>query len=211
MALSQSELQKKRQKKQQKRSTTTKSKAASSGKPPQLLKPNMLGSSTIYDAWVSPGIQESGIGHVIISRINYGMITMVDFLVDTYCLGVKNTLIREETEVSYLSLINMMNASMNPLAPVEPSYAKKLVLEVVQYASTIGIAPHHDYHKLKVVFDDVDATECLVKFSFGQDGKPLLVQGPHDSPKQIKVWMNNLRNHCGDGEFDYILEVKKYD
>ncbi len=130
----------------------------------------------------------------------------MDFLVDVYCLGVKDVLIRQETQPNYQNLINMMSASSS-LVPVEPAYAKKLILDAILYAASVGIDPHDDYYKYKAIFDDVDAGECLAEFSFGKDGKPFLITGPQNSQQQIKMWLRKLENECGKDGFDYIIEV----
>jgi hypothetical protein len=205
VALNQAAIQKKRQDKQQKRNAKVKPKVTQMNKPLQLLQQQMLNSGEVYDAWVSSHLEDNGMGHVIVSRIVKNNIVMVDFLVDTYCLGVKDILIRQETTSSYRDLVNKISMSLNPLRPVDVAYAKKLVLDAVQYADSVGISPHADYHKFKLIFADVDANECSTKFNFGKDGKPFLISGPHNSPQQIKAWLKNLDNKCGVDGFEYML------
>lgn len=204
MALSQSALQRKKQKKQSKRTQVIKNKMQSILKMQQIPLPER---GTIYDAWMSEHLQDTGIGHIIISRIQPNdTIIMVDFLVDTYCLGVKNVLIRKETQTDYGNLLDIINVS-SELIEIEPEFAKKLILETVQYANSIGIKPHNNYAKYKTVFADIEVTDTPTKFSFGKDGKPFIVQGPNDSPSQIQSWMKALRINCGENSFNYLLET----
>ena len=203
MPLSPQALQKKRQKKQHKRSVKIKSRTSELG---ILSRQLTLQAGDIYDAWVSSHLEDTGIGQVIVSRKSNHQIVMVGFLVDVYCLGVKSVLARQETPTSYPYLIKNISLS-TPLTPIDAAYAKKLVLGAVSYAASVGIDPHADYYKYKSIFDDVDAAECLTKFNFGKDGKPFLIAGPHNSPTQIKMWIRNLQNKCGDGAFDYLIEV----
>ena len=156
---------------------------------------------------MSERLQDAGIGHIIISRLQpNGAIVIVDFLVDTYCLVVKNVLIRKETQADYSNLLDIINDT-SELIEIKPELAKKLTLESVQYANSIGIKPHNDYAKYKAVFADIEIIDTPTGFRYGKDGKPFIVQGPHDSPKQIKHWMETLRTNCGKNGFNYLLEA----
>jgi hypothetical protein len=208
MALSQAAIQKKKQKKQQKRKAAVQSKLH---KITQLQQTPLLQRGEIYECWVSPGIlDDTGLGHVIFSRLipATGGIIMVDFLVDVHCLGVKNTLVREESQYSYAQLLEVLRDGLgNDLEEVEPALAKKLVLDAVAYAQSLGIAPYVDYNRVKDVFADIDETACQTEFAFGCEGKPRLITGPNDTPKQIKTWLKSLSDSCGADGFHYMINA----
>ena len=89
----------------------------------------------------------SGMGTVVVSRIApNGDIVMGVFLLDTFCLGVKNAFSRLLPPYEYDTMIAEMRKN-ELMQAVEPSYARKLVENSVEYAATLGFKPNPDYHK----------------------------------------------------------------
>src|SRR5205823_995245 len=85
--------------------------------------------------------------------------------------------------------------------------ARKLVEDAVAYAAKLSFAPHPDYKAACRVLGGLDAGGCETVFTFGQDGKPFYIQGPHDSPAFAQRVMNSLASRCGEGNYHYILPV----
>jgi hypothetical protein len=205
MALRQKVLQKKRLKKAKKRKQAISRKNQAFTDLQQI---PVLQRGHIAKCWITDTLHTTGIGDVIITRRLSNKVLMVAFVVDIYCLGVKNALMREdETDDHDAILASLAQMSECTLQRVEPAYAKKLVLDAVAYANRLGIKPYSGYEKLKEIFADVDSNRCHEQFTFGKDGKPLLVPGPNDTPRQINEWLTALRAHCGIDEFHYLLEL----
>jgi hypothetical protein len=208
MTLSQVALQKKRHKKKLNRKNNITKKNYDIK---QWLHVPVLSRGSVHKCYITETIHDSGIGQVIITKNlpTTGKILMVAFIVDIYCLGVKNTLIRQDEEDDHVQILDALKESCNcSLLEVEPAYVKKLVLEAVAYADSLGIKPYHEYSQLKRVFVDIDATTCNTQFIFGKDGKPFLVQGPYDTIHQIKSWLLALHTTCGQDGFNYLLSVE---
>ncbi len=55
---------------------------------------------------------------------------------------------------------------------------------------------------------DIDPEECDRTFTFGKDGKPLYIAGPHDSELMIHRVMAQLRNRCGPDGSHFLIPVK---
>jgi hypothetical protein len=207
MALSQAALQKKKQKKQQKRKTTI---ANKNQKMIILEQTPFLQRGEIYQCWRMTKEPNEGIEQIIISRYipTTDSVVVVGFLVDSYCLGVKNIFIREEDKYSFNDLLRKLSSAFDgEMRLVSSELAKKYILSAVEYAKSLGINPYHEYASAKMVFADVNASACNEAFVFGKDGKPLLIGGPNDSEKQLKLWLKALEQSCEIGGFDYILPV----
>ncbi len=149
------------------------------------------------------GLFERGNGMVILTRkTGPHEVAMAAFLLDAFCLGVKDTAFnrgdRREIE-AYLA----QAGETAPLTPVDPSYARKLLRDLVAYARSLGIAPHPDYAALEVVFGDHAAEASAATFQFGRDGRPLYIPGPDETQAQIKRRIKALRGRLGDGGFDF--------
>jgi len=137
-----------------------------------------------------------GIGQVLLSReLPHDRVVFSSFLVDMYCLGVKDAFIRTvsrtEYEQKYLSKIS----SKYSLVKLQPACARKLVEGAVEYARNLGLSPHPDYAQAKLIFGDVDVVTCQQVFEYGKDGKPFFIGGPNDSPARINEVMRALEDH----------------
>ena len=73
------------------------------------------------------------------------------------------------------------------LQKVAPEYLAKLVLDSVQYAQALGIAPHPDYAHARLLLAGIDTSLCTEIFEFGKDGKPYYFRGPHESLEKAQI------------------------
>ncbi len=149
----------------------------------------------------------TGMGTVIVSRaMPDGRIGASFFLLDVYCLGVKSAyflpLSRDEYEERLDSLAD--NETMHP---IQPAYARKLVEDAEAYARDLGFSPDPDYQLAKRIMGDIDASACATSFTFGKDGQPFFIAGPHDTPRRIDKILETLTRRCGPNEFHYLLPL----
>ena len=152
-------------------------------------------------------IFEKGIGHVVVSRtLSTGEIAMGVFLVDVYCLGVKDAFYTLRGAYTYDADIERIGGE-DGFDRVNPSHARKLVEGAVAYAGDLGFEPHSDYRKAAVVFGDIDPKECHETFAYGKDGKPFYISGPYHSPQKVERIIAILRARCGDDGFHYLAGV----
>jgi len=162
----------------------------------------------ILHCWITDSVEKEGIGWVVLSReLPHGSVAVVSFLVDRYCLGVKDVfaeiLLRPAYDSKYLRKMTTDMPSRN----VAPAEARKLLEEAVAYARGIGLSPHPDYAKTMVLFGNVNAADSDARFEFGKDGKPLFIGGPNDSLERCKQIVAILSKTCGSGQFDYIVPL----
>ena len=162
-------------------------------------------TAPIRDVYVSPSIFEQGMGPVVISRdLPSGEIAMGVFLVDAYCLGVKNAFLTICSRFEYDEGLEKMNANSG-LTRTDPPSARKLLEEAVEYAQDLGFKPQRDYRDAKIILGDIVADESLEEFTFEKDGKPLYISGPDDSQQRISHILTTLENRCGKDGFIYIV------
>jgi hypothetical protein len=162
-------------------------------------------------AWMSSDLFEVGIGAVVIARFKVsGEAEMGFFLVDVWCLGVKNAFF---TRVTPAELQSIMDEQFEkPPIEISPACGRKLVESAVAYAGRLGIPPHRDYRAACRVLGGIDATQCDTDWKFGgQEGKPHYVSGPRDSKRFIDRLMAQLLRVCGEGNFNYTVVVEGED
>lgn len=158
------------------------------------------------EAYQSTSLFEQGIGYVTIARFRLsGEVEVGVFLIDVYCLGIKDGFFTRTWEHEYEeSFLDRVFAEEGRTA-LSPACARKLVQDAVDYAQGLGLAPHPDYRLAARVFGGIDTKACDRSFTFGKDGKPLFIQGPNESPSQVRHILHQLNTRCGEGNYHYIV------
>ncbi len=159
----------------------------------------------IHSCLIQGGLFDCGLGMVVLARkIGIGELATAVFLVDVFCLGIKDALIHCIGREEFADFIDSVGLAA-PLAPVDPSYARKLLREASGYAQSLGFRPHRDFTEAETLFGDVDTDDCDTVFRFGREGKPCYIPGPNQSQGEIRKTVQQLRNRLGDGGFTYIV------
>jgi len=161
--------------------------------------------SPIHEVLVPAKLFELGMGNLVFSRLlPDGRIALGAFLLDVFCLGVKNAFVAIVPKVEYAMRRSSWSAAEN-LQPMEPACFRKLVEGGVAYAQDLGFSPHEDYAVASQIFGDVQITDCSTRFKYGQDGKPFYISGPHETPAQVQAIVDQLQRRVGPGNFDYLV------
>jgi len=157
---------------------------------------------------ISDEIWHEGIGQALVSRqMKNGDVAFAVFLVDAYCLGVKDVFMNIVPQATYDLKIHAKIARQCSLIPTTPERARKLIEGAVQYAFDLGLPPHPDYRTAELIFGDVSSESCTEEFAYGKDGKPFFFAGPNDDPYKCQQILRTLENHCGPGGYHYVLPV----
>jgi hypothetical protein len=157
---------------------------------------------------IGVSIEDEGMGWVVLSRaLPNGSVAVATFLIDRYCLGVKNVHAEVLDRVTYDSkYVQKMRTDM-PSREAPPAEARKLVEQAVAYARDLGLPPHPDYARAMLIFGTIDPNESNAVFEFGKDGKPLFIAGPHDTPERCRQILAILEHTAGPGQYHYIIPM----
>jgi len=149
---------------------------------------------------------DQGIGQVLVSRqLPGGQVAFGAFLVDRYCMGVKNAFAAVAQQSRYQEKVYGRLSSSGMPVTLEPARARKLVEGAVQYALDLGISPHPDYREAKLIFGEIETNASAEDFEFGKDGKPFFIAGPDDGPARCQQILRTLEDHCGSDGFHFIV------
>jgi len=160
-------------------------------------------AAPLHSCLLQNSLFECGNGMVVLTRkISAHRLALAAFLVDAYCLGVKDAFFREIDEAEIETLLEPFETA-GRFEAVDPSYARKLLHEAVAYARSLGLEPHADYAAVEPLFGDVAADAGEAQFQFGYQGKPLYIPGPSESPTQIRRRMDLLRRRLGADGFEF--------
>ncbi len=164
-----------------------------------------LATAPLHSCLIQEGLFERGNGMAIVTRKSAdGGLALAAFLLDVYCLGVKDAMFRQAGTAEIEAFIETCEETAG-FEAVDPSHARKLLRDLVAYARSLGFEPAKDYAALELLFGDSPADACDVSFSFGRDGKPFYIPGPGETPAQIRRRLNHLRRRLGDDAFDFLL------
>ncbi len=161
---------------------------------------------TPTEAWLGHGVEKIGMGYVIVARFKAdGEAEAAAFLLDMKCLGVKDAFLSRLSFAEYQTRLVEGFRGHSGLDPISPACARKLVEDAVAYARRFGFEPYADYRMAQRVFGGINPAEAERTFTFGEEGKPMYIQGPNDSPEFAERVMARLNRHCGKNGFNYIL------
>jgi hypothetical protein len=135
----------------------------------------------VVQTLVGSRLWDDGIGYLAIVREeSTGGLIFGLFLVDVFCLGVKNAFWRTGSRANLNEFIEQLETSQKMRA-ITPACLVKIVKGAVEYAQSFGFPPHPDYRHASKLFDGIDPSNCPNQFEFGREGKPFYIQGPNES------------------------------
>ena len=127
--------------------------------------------------------------------------TVCVYLLDVYCLGVKNAMgpdTMDEQAVRRLATHAFSGYETPPIpAPIE--LVRELVLGAADYAHQLGFAPHPDFEQARPHLGTRAGPSAI---TFGRDGKPTYVSGPYDDADHI---IRTLQRAVGRKGFNYTI------
>jgi hypothetical protein len=170
--------------------------ALEAGLPARVLR---AADAPIQHCLLTESVFEGGMGTLVLARgatPNY--LAFSSFLIDTFCLGIKDVVFEAVESEAFEIHVDAMEASA-PLVAVDPSYARKLLRDLAAWSQSIGFAPHRDFAAVERIFGDVSADASDAVFQFGRDGKPFYIPGPTESAPLIERRINQLQKLLGDG------------
>jgi hypothetical protein len=161
----------------------------------------------LYGCWVMNGWEEAGITPVVVARTyENDRIMFACYMVDMYCLGIKDAYTRVDYSKDRFKRDLPMFCANDPVA-CSVEFAHEIVYGALEYAKKLGFDPHPDFykHKADLMLDPPDAHPRENNITFGKDGKPLYIAGPKDSKMKSRFVVDTLMRTCGQGNFDYII------
>ena len=144
----------------------------------------------------------SGVICVLIARRDRGSrVSVCGYLVDVYCLDVKNVLgpevMPERDLYSYRRWFFGAFPDEPLVAPIE--LAQHLVFGAVRYASSLGFGPHPDFGATASHLGSWTGPSAI---KFGRDGTPYYVEGPYDNANRI---LETLSRTVGRDDFHFLV------
>lgn len=160
----------------------------------------------IHECLISGEWQENGMAAIAVARRqNETMMVFGIYVVDMYCLGVKNTFCRANVSFSkYRDDFRARFVEENGARACPAELAHQIIYGAVEYAASLDLRPHKDFQLSRHVLEKRETIPPNDELEFGKDGKPLYVSGPNDPAGRI---MKHLEMKLGKDGFRYICEL----
>jgi hypothetical protein len=130
------------------------------------------------------------------------------YLVDKFCLGLKNTFAnagfsraRYENEIRN----RIFHEPESEECPVE--LAHQMIYASIEYAAQFGFQPERDFALSQYLLAPRGELEEPYQLTFGREGKPFFVAGPRDNVARI---LKQLEKTAGPGNYDYLVALNAF-
>lgn len=157
----------------------------------------------VHECLINPSWKEGGLATILLSRKQRdGRIIFGVYLVDIFCLGLKNTYCNADFSLfEYEQDVRDHISQNEPLIDCPVPLVHHLIYGALDYASKLGFKPQKDFKMSRYILERKDKVEESIAIEFGKEGKPFYVAGPDDN---VRLILRKLERSVGEGNFDFM-------
>ena len=159
----------------------------------------------LHECLIDKEWQDRGLAQILFSRRqpNNKLIFGV-YLVDIYCLGLKNTYCHANFSLEEYQDLKNKAFKETILVPYPPGKVCKIIFGAIEYARRLGFKPQKDFDLSQFVLEGLPIDNYDLTSEFGYKGKPLFIAGPDDDFNTI---IKTLKKNVGEDNFDFIAPI----
>lgn len=160
----------------------------------------------VHECLISPQWKEEGMATILISRKQTdGKLAFGTFMVDTFCLGLKNTFCNanitlDEYENTFKEKIYRLTSYIE----CDIDLAHQIIYGAIDFARELGFEPQKDFKLSRYILEEPSEKHSSAHLEFGKDGKPFYIAGPDDNAEHI---IRKLSMKIGDGNFNFTAPM----
>lgn len=159
-------------------------------------------SLDIWKCWISKDFKKAGEGIILISRLQKdGKLCYAGYLVDIYCVGVKDTYYDAKVDQDVFKM--RFGKYEDMMIPCTYDEAHNWIYGALEFAEEAGIAPHKDFAVTRYMLEEDTDAIPLIEYEFGKDGKHFLIA---KSEFEASRYLPSLKKNV-PGKFDYVINV----
>jgi len=168
----------------------------------------------VYKCLINKDWEEEKLCNIFITRQHVnGNVTVCMYLVDLYCLGVKDTFFH--FNIPYREIERMTSQAETGSVFIEVPYelVHNILFAGLEFAEEYGFEPHKDFTSITSYFlEEDDENIPLMDIECGgDDGKPFYVDAGYEMPARVNQIIVQLRNTAGEGNFHYVSRTNGYE
>jgi hypothetical protein len=154
-------------------------------------------------AWVQRDWQQYGIASLVVARTQPDNdIVFGRYLVDTFCVGLKDTFFGVNLELNQFHNDALPRLySGEPPMTISIELAHEIIHGAIEFAEAIGFRPHRLFQRTKNILDAEDTHPRSGIIEFGHLGKPTYIPAPSDNQRMV---LNRLVQNVGIGNFNFV-------
>ncbi len=167
----------------------------------------------VYECLVRSDWEETKMTTVTVARNHTnGNITVCSYLVDLFCLGVKDSMYLFNVPVQqYQEFKEKVNGEME-MTEVDYTLAHNIVYAGIEFAEEFGFKPHNDYESVTKYMLEEDTEDIeLIEIECGNNGKPLYMRGPFEDDAMARKIIAQLEKNAGPGNYDFVDGFDEFD
>lgn len=164
----------------------------------------------IGKCYINPNWEENGMAHIIVTRNRAGgNIVYASFLIDTFCLGVKDAEYAINLTPEDLEDTLKHFRSTHDMEEIEYVKVHNLIYGAIEFAEEGGINPVKEFTTASYALSEDTDDIPIIEYEYGKDGKHFLIIG--EDGKERK-YLKTLLDHLGD-QIDYVdlAEMQDYE
>ena len=134
-------------------------------------------SLEIGTCYITEDLENQGEGHIIVTRKHTGgRISLAFFLVDIWCVGVKDSFYKLRVDPEELEDL----IDCHPLGLRECSYeeAHNWIFGAVEFAEEAGIAPDKSFSLTRYMLEEDNDDIPLIEYDYGKNGRHTMFHLP---------------------------------
>lgn len=136
----------------------------------------------IYECFISEGWDAGGLATaVVVRKLPNGKYLIGTYLVDVFCLGLKNTFYN--VNVDYDIIVELLDRAPQKMVKADYENIRSITLGAIEYAGKLGFKPDKDWDWSRYIIEYNRPFDN--KYTFGKDGRPLYVSGPDDDVEAV--------------------------
>jgi hypothetical protein len=149
---------------------------------------------------------DPGLVQILLARQQPGGdICFGTYLVDKYCLGLKNTFANAGfSRTRYENEVRGRMSQRTALVECPLELAHQMIYASIEYAAQFGFEPNEDFALSQYLLAPRGELEEPYHLTFGRNGKPFFIAGPHDNAARI---LKQLEKTAGPGNYDYLVPL----
>ncbi|MDE7345541.1 MAG: DUF1186 family protein [Muribaculaceae bacterium] len=158
--------------------------------------------------YINPNWEKEGLAHIIVTRNRAGgQIVYASFLIDTFCLGVKDAEYAIDFTAEELKDALEHFRATHDLVETDYEKVHNLIYGAIEFAEEGGIEPVKEFVPASYILEEDTDDIPLIEFEYGKEGKHFLIIGEDGKERRH---MKTLFDHLGD-QFVYVDLANTYD
>jgi len=156
----------------------------------------------VHECLINPQWREEGMASILISRKQTdGKLAFGTFMLDTFCLGLKNTFCNANIPLDeYENTLKEKMYSLTSYIECDINLAHQIIYGAIDYARELGFEPQKDFKYSRYILEAPSEKYSSAHLEFGKDGKPFYIAGPNDNVDYI---IRKLSERVGVENFNF--------